>query len=152
MENAACPTDEGLRGGMGEPRTPLRLALADDRADVLEEVRTLLEPEFEVICSAPEGLALVRAVTETRPDGVVADLQMPGLNGIDAGAEIIRSGVCEAVIILSAYDDPDLVQRAMNAGIRGYVLKVDAGEELLPAIYAVLNGQTYLSRGVALKR
>ncbi len=136
LDSGLCPTP--------------RLAVADDHADVLEEIRLLLEPEFEVICLAPEGAALLRAVLQSRPDGVVADLQMPGLNGIEAGEEIIRSGLCKAVVILSAHDDPNLIRRALNAGLRGDVLKVDAGEELIPAVRAVLAGGTYFSRGVGL--
>jgi DNA-binding NarL/FixJ family response regulator len=125
---------------------PLRLALADDRADILEEIRSLLEPEFQVICSATEGDALIRGVQECKPDGVISDVEMPGLSGIDAGREIIRRGLCSAVIMLSMYNYPLLIQTALDAGIRGYVLKEDAGEELIPALRAVMAGGQYLSR------
>jgi DNA-binding NarL/FixJ family response regulator len=127
-------------------KSPLRVALADDRADILEEIRSLLEPEFQVVCSANEGAALIQAVDESKPDGVVADVQMPGLNGIDAGREIVRRGLCDAVVMLSMYDDPILIQTALVAGIRGYVLKEDAGEELIPALRTVMTGGRYLSR------
>ena len=129
-------------------QAPPRVALADDHMDVLEEIRSLLEPEFQVVCSANEGSALVQAVRESRPDGVVADIHMPGLSGIEAGKEIVRRGLCNSVVMLTMHNDPDLIQAARSAGIRGYVLKEDAGEELIPALRAVLAGGRYVSRRV----
>jgi DNA-binding NarL/FixJ family response regulator len=126
--------------------TRLRVALADDRADILEEIRSLLEPEFQVVCAATEGDALIRGVQQCKPDGVVSDVEMPGLSGIDAGREIIRRGLCSAVIMLSMYNYPILIQTALGAGIRGYVLKEDAGEELIPALRTVMAGGLYLSQ------
>jgi DNA-binding NarL/FixJ family response regulator len=131
-----------------EKQTPPRLALADDHPDLLDEIRSLLEPEFQVVCSANQGDALIDAVHRNKPDAVVADVQMPGLSGIDAGREILGQGLCDAVIMLSMYNDPQLIQTALAAGIRGYVLKVDAGEELIPALHEVLAGRRYLSRHV----
>jgi DNA-binding NarL/FixJ family response regulator len=132
---------------MGDRTTP-RLALADDHTDVLDEIRLLLEPEFQVVCSANQGKALVRCVDQCRPDGVVTDVNMPELNGIDAGREILGQGFCTAIVMLSMHNEPQLIQNAMAAGIRGYVLKEDAGEELIPALRAVLAGGRYLSRHV----
>jgi DNA-binding NarL/FixJ family response regulator len=95
-----------------------------------------------------EGLALVQAAFELRPDAVISDIKMPRLNGIDAGRQILQKGLCQAVIALTTYNEPLLVESAMQAGIRGYVLKVQAGEELIPAVRTVLGGGIYLSRGV----
>jgi two-component system response regulator NreC len=125
-----------------------RVVVADDHPDLLAETQSLLEPDFEVVCLATGGAALMRAVLEAKPDGVVSDVQMPGLNGIEAGSEIVRQGLCENVIMLSMHNDPQLLSKALNAGIRGYVLKEDAGEELIPALRAVLAGGRYFSRGV----
>jgi DNA-binding NarL/FixJ family response regulator len=135
-------------GVMGALSSPLRIALADDHAEILEEIQALLEPEFQVVCSASEGSALVRAVQASKPDCVVADVQMPGVNGIDAGREIVQRGLCDAVVMLSMHNDPTLIQSALIAGIRGYVLKEDAGEELIPALQAVAAGKQYVSRRV----
>ncbi len=74
---------------------------------------------------------------------------MPGRSGIEAGREIIQRNLCSAVVVLSLYKDPGLVKSAFDSGIRGYVLKDDAGEELIPALNTVLTGGRYLSRGVA---
>src|ERR1700694_1252476 len=133
----------------GDGRAPKpRLVLADDHADVLEEIHSLLEAEFCVVCSAANGLDLVQAVLETKPDGVVTDFEMPGLNGIEAGREIARLSLCKSLVILSMHNDPQLVLKALESGALGYVLKEDAGEELVAAVQAALQGERYLSRGV----
>ena len=126
-----------------------RLVLADDHKDILDEVRRLLASGFDVLCTVAEGNALIQAVAELRPDAVISDIRMPGLGGIEAGRQILRQGLSNAVIVLSMYNDSHLVGKALQAGIRGYVLKVDASEELIPAIHAVLGGGSYLSRGVS---
>ncbi len=153
MGNSPRLTDEHIFGtGTDRSPTPRRVALADDHADVLEETRSLLEPEFQVVCAVRHGVALLQAVLESRPDGVVADIQMPGLDGIGAARKIMLSGLCSAVVLLSAYNDPELIHKALNAGIRGYVLKEDAGEELIPALHTVLAGGKYVSRGARVTR
>jgi DNA-binding NarL/FixJ family response regulator len=131
-----------------EPVRRFRLVLADDHREVREELRQLLEPEFDVLCEVGEGAALVQAVFELKADAAVTDIHMPNMDGIEAGRQIIDRGLCEAVVALTMYSDPHLVQSAFDAGIRGYVLKVDASEELIPAIYAALKGKRYLSLGV----
>ncbi len=125
-----------------------RLVLAEDHHDVREEVRRLLETEFDVLRAVGDGDALVEAAAELKPDAVVTDVRMPRLGGIEAGERILGRGLSEAVVVLSMHSDAHLVKAALQAGIRAYVLKVDAGEELIPAIYAALGGERYLSRGV----
>jgi DNA-binding NarL/FixJ family response regulator len=126
--------------------------LADDHPDVRQEICQLLDSEFEVLCAVGDGAALVEAAIELRPDAVVSDIQMPKLNGIGAGCELLCRGLCEAIVVLSIYPDRHLVEAAAAAGILGYVLKLDASEELIPAVYAVLRGERYLSRGVRDKK
>lgn len=130
-------------------RERFRLVLADDSKDVLDELRQLLEFEFDVLIAVTDGSALIQAVTERRPDAVVSDIQMPGLGGIEAGEQIVRQGLCNSVLLLTMYNEPQLVGKALQAGIRGYVLKVDASEELIPALHTVLSGGSYLSRAVS---
>jgi DNA-binding NarL/FixJ family response regulator len=142
---------------MWKPSTPdrgrrFRLVLADDHREVLEEVRRLLEPEFDVLRATADGDALLEAVAEAQPDAVVTDIRMPHLSGIQAAAQLLRGGLSETVVVLSMYSDAHLVRAALETGIRAYVLKVDAGEELIPAIYAALRGERYLSRGVGGER
>ena len=125
-----------------------RLVLADDHPDVLDEISRLLVSEFDLLRTVGEGRALIEASAELQPDAVISDIRMTGLDGIEAGRQLLQKGLCKAVLVLTMYNEPHLVSRALQAGIRGYVLKVDAGDELIPAVYAVLSGGNYVSRGV----
>jgi len=93
----------------------------------------------------------VAAAHELKPDAVVSDIQMPELDGIAASTQVLGRGLCEAIVVLSMYSDRHLVQIALQAGIRAYVLKLDASDELIPAVYAALRGERYLSSGVRQK-
>jgi len=136
------------RGAAEKAERRFRLVLADDYPGVREGVRQLLEPEFDVLRAVDEGAALVEAVAELKPDAVISDIQMPRMSGIAASELLLHNGLCEAVVVLTMYSDACLVKSALQAGIRAYVLKVDAGEELIPAVYAALRGERYLSRGI----
>src|ERR1017187_8289156 len=98
----SCNTEEqDSEHSMRGAQTRLRIVLADDHWDLLEEMLILLTPEFEVVRSVTEGLALIEAARDLRPDVVIADMNMPGLNGIDAGRQILEQGLCAAVIMRS---------------------------------------------------
>lgn len=129
------------------PPHRFRIVLADDHSDILHEVRALLSPEFDIVNAVTDGLSLIDAVRQDRPDVVVSDLQMPRLGGIGACRHIIQEGLCSAVIVLTMHNEEQLIQEAISAEIRGYVLKVDAGEELVAAVRSVLAGSKYYSRG-----
>lgn len=116
---------------------------------MLAEIASILEPEFQVVCSVRGGDALLQAVLDLKPDIVVTDIRMPGRNGIEVGREVVQRGLCIAVVVLSLYKDAQFIRGALDGGIRGYVLKDDAGEELIPALHSVLSGGQYLSRGAA---
>ena len=116
---------------------------------MLAETRALLALDFEIISCVRDGHALLKAVMDGGPDCVVADIEMPHQDGIAAATEIIHRNLCRAVVVLSVYDDPQLIRRALRIGIGAYVLKDDAGEELIAAVRAALAGQRYLSRGAA---
>jgi DNA-binding NarL/FixJ family response regulator len=136
-----------MPGFVGDSR--LTLVLAEDSQAVADEIARLLEPEYTVLERVEDGAELVHKVGHLHPDVVVSDIDMPGLNGIEAGRRIVSSGTCASVILLTMYNDAHLVRAAMDAGIRGFVLKSDAGDELSQAIRAVFRGATYLSRSVA---
>ena len=126
-----------------------RLVVADDHAGFLEEVCRLLAADFEVVAAVKDGVAVIHAVSTLRPDAVVCDISMPGLDGIESGARILRQGLCNAVVVLTMHSASHMVEKALQQGIRGYILKVDAGEELVPAVHTVVRGGQYLSQGVA---
>jgi len=125
--------------------TKLRLLLADDNEEVLHEVTTLLQAEFEMIGVVHDGTALVEIAADLNPDVVITDFRMPGLNGIDASTQLLERGLCTAVVLLTMYADRELVTGALQAGILGFVLKSKAGNDLIPAIHSALRGETYVS-------
>jgi DNA-binding NarL/FixJ family response regulator len=132
----------------GKAGSPVRLVLADDHEDVLRELRALLHPEFEVVASVTNGFALIDAARQWKPDAVISDIEMPGLSGLEACQQIVEQGHCSASIIVTMHNETQLVKHALRTGTRGYILKIDAGEELVSAVRSVLGGSVYLSRGV----
>jgi DNA-binding NarL/FixJ family response regulator len=144
MADQALSTVGG--GEAGQRRA--RVVLADDHKELLDQIRRLLEGEFDIVCSVSEGRALVDAANEWRPDIIISDINMPHLTGPEATRRILQDGHAKSAIMLTMYNEPELVRSCMASGILGYVLKVDAGDELIPAIRQVLAGEAYLSRRV----
>jgi DNA-binding NarL/FixJ family response regulator len=132
---------EGTPNSMTRPR----LVLADDHEDLLHEVTALLWGEFDVIGIARNGTTLMEIAAHLNPDVVVTDFKMPGMSGIDASRWLLEQGLCKAVVLLTMYADRQLMDGALKAGILGFVLKVKAGEDLIPAIHSALRGETYVS-------
>ena len=130
----------------------LRLLLADNHTDMLRQITELLAGEFEVVGAVTDGAALLATATELKPDVVVTDMVMPKVNGLEAGRKLLAQRLCKAVVVLTLYDDPELARSALQGGIRGYVLKDDAGQDLIPAIRSVIEGRTFLSPGISKKR
>ena len=125
-----------------------RLVLADDRPEIIDELYTLIGNEFEITCAVSNGSELVKAVIELNPDVVITDVYMPGIDGIEASTRILKQAPKTVILMLSMHNEPSLVGRALAHGVSGYVLKLDAGEELSPAIWTVLKGGIYLSRSI----
>jgi DNA-binding NarL/FixJ family response regulator len=129
----------------------VRIILAEDHRITREGLVNLLEErsDMQVVGEAENGREAVRLARELSPDLVIMDVTMPDLNGIDA-TRIITSGSNNTkVIALSMYSDKQFVQGMIQAGASGYLLKDCAFEELVSAIQAVIQGDTYLSPGIA---
>lgn len=126
-----------------------RVLLADDHKIVLEGLRSLLEPEFEIVGAVEDGRALVAEAKRLSPEVVVADISMPGLNGIDALQAMRREGLDLPVIFLTMHTEPAYARRALEAGAAGYVLKHAAPQELLQALQASAQGGIYISAEIA---
>jgi len=122
-----------------------RLLLADDHTLLLEGIRLMLEPEFELVGSVEDGRALLAAAKTLKPDVILLDISMPILNGIDAARRLRKILPSAKLIFLTMHADPDYVAEAFRAGAMGYLLKRAAASELLTAIRAVLKGNHYVS-------
>jgi DNA-binding NarL/FixJ family response regulator len=125
----------------------IRILIADDHAVVAEGLRSLIEaqPDMKVVSLAGDGREALRQTLETKPDVVVMDNAMPELNGTEA-TRIIRERCADIrVVMLSMHSNSVHIQRALQAGAGGYVLKESVGRELVDAIRAVHAGRRYLS-------
>ncbi len=129
----------------------LRLILADDHPIFREGVRSLLssEPGVEIVAEVEDGVGAVDAAVTHRPDVVVIDVAMPGMNGLDATLRITAEAPASKVLCLSMHSDPRFVDAALRSGARGYLLKECALEELVSAIHTVVAGQIYVSPRLA---
>jgi DNA-binding NarL/FixJ family response regulator len=129
----------------------LRIVLADDHPVVRGGLRALLSSvdSFEVVAEAADGEAAVREVQLSRPDVVLMDVRMPGVDGIEATRQIRATAPESAVLILTMFDDDATVFTAMRAGARGYLLKGAEQEEIVAAIRSVVAGQVIFGPQVA---
>lgn len=126
-----------------------RVLLADDHRLVAEGLKSLLSDEFELVGVVEDGRALIVAAQKLRPDVIVADITMPHLNGIDALVQLKRIDQQVRVVFLTMHPEGAYARRALEAGASGYVLKHSAPAELIAAIHAALDGQTFVSPAVA---
>ena len=122
-----------------------RVLLADDHRIVAAGLEALLARDYEVAGWAPDGRSLLELARRTPVDFIVADISMPGLNGIRALAEMRREGLDVPVIFLTMHAEPVYARLALEAGAAGYVLKDAAPRELLKALQAAAQGSIYVS-------
>src|SRR5262245_29668978 len=130
---------------MNNAQKAVRVLLGDDHALMLNGIRGLLSGHYEVIGTAQNGQALVDAALQFRPEIVVLDISMPVLNGIEAARHIKKELPSTSLVFLSMHGHSLYLRRALDAGASAYVLKSSAPEELLTALNAVGNGETYIS-------
>jgi len=130
---------------------PVRVLLADDHTLVRAGLRKLLESmsDFEVVGEAGDGLALLAMAEKLQPGLVLMDIAMPGLNGIEATARLVKAWPGIRVLILSMHQNEEYVRQALRHGAMAYLLKDAAPMELELALTAVLRGETYLSPAVS---
>jgi DNA-binding NarL/FixJ family response regulator len=126
-----------------------RVLIADDHQILAEGLRSLLEPEFEVVGVVADGRELVAAAEKHGPDVIVADVTMPSLNGIEAAVQLRDVGVKAKVVFLTMHRDVSYARRAMEAGAAGFVLKHSLASELVAAVREALKGRTYVTPMIA---
>lgn len=125
--------------------------LADDHAVVREGLAALVSrhPSFEVVGQCGNGLDVIPKVRQAKPDVLVLDITLPGLNGLDICREVSRKQKKVAILILTIHDNEQFVVRAIECGASGFLLKEAAADQLIEALLAVARGQLYLSEGVS---
>ena len=122
-----------------------RLLMADDHRIVLEGLRGILEPEFEIVGAVEDGRTLVAEAKRLSPDVVVADISMPGLNGMDAARQIKKIDERIKIVFLTMHADVSYAAGAFDAGASGFVLKHSAPQELITAIREAMQGRSYVT-------
>jgi DNA-binding NarL/FixJ family response regulator len=129
----------------------LRLLLVDDHAVVREGLRALLasDPRFEIVGEASEGEGAVSAASSLRPDVVVMDISMSGLNGVQATRRLKVESPATRVVALTVHEEGGYLRSLLDAGAAGYVLKRSAASELVRALQVVGDGGTYLDPALA---
>ena len=129
---------------------PIRILLADDHVIVRMGLKSLLEdtPDMAVVGEAQNGIEAVSEALRLQPDVVIMDLMMPRKDGVAATADLRKKLPSAKVIILTTYSTSDGIAHSMDNGASGALLKNTANTELVPAIRAVMQGKTYLSREV----
>ena len=120
------------------------IVLAEDHPNVAEQLRRLLSSAFDVVAVVGHGEALVKSALKLKPDAVVTDISMPGMDGFRAAQELKQQMPSLAIVFVTVHDDPALARKALAIG-RGYVLKTSAGEELVDAVFAALDSRRFVS-------
>ena len=123
----------------------MRVLLADDSEQMLNDMEELLASDFDVVGKATDGISVVEAASRLIPDLIVTDFSMPGISGIEASRKMLKARPDMPIVLLTFHNDAHLVEEALSVGIRGYVHKLTAAEELIPALYCALRGQTFVS-------
>lgn len=130
---------------------PLRILVADDHDVVRTGLRTLLESRngWQVCAEAKNGREAIEKARECKPDVAVLDIGMPLLNGVEATRQIHKLSPATKILVLTMHDSEMMIQSVLDAGARGYILKDDAGKNLLAAVDAVRKGKSFLSSKVS---
>jgi len=136
----------------GEPRVsaPIGLLIVDDHPVVRDGLSGMFAaPEFKVLGQASDGAEAVRLAEALRPDVILMDLRMPGMDGVAAITELASRGIAARVLVLTTYDTDSYVLPAIEAGATGYLLKDAPSADLLRAVRAAANGEAVLAPSVA---
>jgi DNA-binding NarL/FixJ family response regulator len=125
-----------------------RVLLADRHQNVLESIRSLLEKIFDVVVMVADEKSLLDALEKVKPDLVVVDLSLPISEEVNVARRIQKCDPDMKMIILSVHDEQTAVDECMEAGANGFVLKRSAANDMIPAVWEVLQGRTYVSPSV----
>jgi DNA-binding NarL/FixJ family response regulator len=144
--------DPGMRAGIRAASTPpaLRVLIVDDHWIVRAGIETLLDSQIgmQVVGSVSNGAEAISSARRLRPDVIIMDLMLPDFDGIDASGRILGELPDTLIVALSACRTPEHVLRAMRAGVRGYVVKADVGDDLIRAVSEAIAGHRYVSPAI----
>jgi len=130
---------------------PLKILVADDhpifRRGLCDVIET--DPNLSLSCEASNGEDALKLIDKARPDIAILDVKMPKLTGLQAARKLLERQSPVKLILLTMYEDEEFLNEALNLGIRGYVLKETAVEELLKAVHSVAGGKTFISASLA---
>jgi DNA-binding NarL/FixJ family response regulator len=129
----------------------IRVLIADDHPLIRNGLRTILAPvsDIEVIGEASTGQEAMAKAAALRPDVIVMDIHLPDVTGIEATHRILQSGLHAAIVMLTMFEDDDVIFAAMRAGAIGYILKSADEQQIVRAIHAAANGEALFSPAVA---
>lgn len=129
----------------------LRILIADDHEVARKGIRSILEshPGWEICGEAKDGREAVDLATQQKPDVLLLDIGMPNLNGLDAARQILTITPDARILILTIHDSEQVVREVLAAGARGFLLKSDAGRDLVAAVEALQNRRTFFTSKVA---
>ena len=129
----------------------LRLLLADDHEITRRGLRSILQaqPDCEVVGEAADGRQAVAMAKDLAPDLVVLDISMPALNGLEATRQILKTHPQTKVLVLTMHDSDTLIREVLDAGARGYLLKTDAGRDLIAAVESLRRNKSYFTSRVS---
>jgi DNA-binding NarL/FixJ family response regulator len=132
-------------------KKPVTLLVVDDHELVRSGIRTTLSirEDWQVVAEAANGREAVRLADRHRPQVVIMDIAMPEMNGLESTRQIRQVQPETKILILTVYDSEQIVREVLNAGADGYLLKSDAGRDLLTAVEAVLGGKPFFTTSVA---
>lgn len=126
---------------MGRPR----VLLADDHASLMDAFRKLLEPEFEIVGTVSDAEALLVAAWQFQPDLIVADIDLPLLNGMDAGRKLKNLLPTTRLLMFAMNEDPSVAPDALREWATGFLLRKSAGAELVYAIHELVSGKSFVA-------
>jgi len=129
----------------------LRILIADDHELARKGIRSLLEnrPGWDVCGEAKDGREAVERAADLKPDIVLLDIGMPNLNGLEAARQILSASPNIAILILTMHDSDQTIREVLRAGARGFLLKSDAGTDLMEAVEALQTQRTYFNNRVS---